>query len=124
MSKSNYRKECPNSYKIGVLRIVCAILALATIVCAVGWIVTANRPEKIKTITKDTCIGMREAEITHCEVENGKCYFYVLTDDFISCAVEIPEDRYGMYVEGDVILVDVMANSEGEKRLYFSEENA
>jgi hypothetical protein len=29
-----------------------------------------------------------------------------------------------MYIEGDVILVDVMANHEGEKKLYFSEENA
>ena len=115
MTKSNYRKECPNSFKIGILRIVCIILALTTIACAVGWVVTARR---------ETCIGMREAEITHCEVADGKCYFYVLTDDFISCAVEVPEDRYGMYIEGDVILVDVMANHEGEKKLYFSEENA
>ncbi len=115
MSKSNYKKECPNSFKIGILRIVCVILALATIVCGIGWGVSANR---------ETCIGMLEAEITHCEVENEKCYFYVLTDNFISCAVEVPEDRYGMYIEGDVILVDVMANHEGEKKLYFSEENA
>lgn len=115
MSKSNYKKECPNSYKIGVLRGVCILLALITIMCAIGWGVCARR---------ETCIGMREAEITHCEVANGKCYFYVLTDDFISCAVKVPEDRYGMYIEGDVILVDVMANHKGEKSLYFSEENA
>lgn len=115
MSKSSYRKECPNSFKIGILRIICVVLALATIVCGAGWVATARR---------QTCIGMTEAEITHCETADGKCYFYVLTDDFISCAVEVPADRYGMYVEGDVILVDVMANHEGEKSLYFSEENA
>lgn len=115
MSKSNYRKECPNSYTIGVLRGFCVLLALATIMCAIGWGVCARR---------ETCIGMREAEITHCEVADGKCYFYVLTNDFISYAVEVPESKYGMYVEGDVILVDVMANHEGEKSLYFSEENA
>lgn len=111
MSKS----KCSNSAKILLWRGICLILALATIVCGVGWVVTARR---------QTCIGITEAEITHCETADGKCYFYVLTDDFISRAVEIPEDKYGMYVEGDVILVDVIANHKGEKSLYFSKENA
>ena len=111
MSKS----KCSNSAKILLWRGICLILALATIVFGVGWIVTARR---------QTCIGITEAEITHCETADVKCYFYVFTDDFISCAVEVPEDKYGMYVEGDVILVDVIANHKGEKSLYFSEENA
>ena len=111
MSKS----KCSNSAKILLWRGICLVLALATIVCGVGWIITARR---------QTCIGMTEAEITHCETADGKCYFYVLTDDCISRAVEVPEDKYGMYVEGDVILVDVIANHKGEKSLYFSEENA
>ena len=114
MSKS-YKEQCPNSAKIFFWRGVCGLLVLMLLCTSIGWFVTARR---------ETCIGMREAEITHCETANGKCYFYVLTDDFISCAVEVPEDRYGMYIEGDVILVDVMANHEGKKKLYFSEENA
>ena len=115
MTKSNYRKECPNSFKIGVLKGICILLALITIMCAIGWGVCARR---------ETCIGMTEAEITHCEIVDGRCYFFVLTDDFISDGVNVPKNKYGMYVEGDVILVDVMANHEGEKKLYFSEENA
>lgn len=104
-----------NNSKINFWRGMCILLAFTTIWCGIGWIVTNS---------KESCIGMRKAEITHCEMEKGKCYFYVVTDDFISCAVEISADRYGMYAEGDVILVDVMANHKGEKSLYFSEENA
>ena len=115
MSKTNYKAEYPNSAKIRFWRGVCLLLALTTIFSSIGWIV-ANR--------RETCIGMAEAEITHCEIVNGKCYFFVLTDSLISDGVEVPEDRYGMYLEGDVILVDVMADHNGEKSLYFSEENA
>ena len=114
MSKE-YKEKCPNSSKIFFWRGLCVVLSLVTIMCAIGWVVTARR---------QTCIGLELAEITHCEIQNDKCYFYAITDNGISCAVEVPERSYGMYVEGDVILVDVMADHNGEKSLYFSEENA
>ena len=97
-----------------VWKILCIVLALTTIGASVGW---------GWSMRKQTCLGMKEAIVAHCEAESGKCYLYVRTADGITDKVRVSEGQYPFYAEGDTVLVDVMANYKGEKSLLFSDEN-